>query len=206
MHFQTLQNYTYSNITYSNINRFISYKQKKVSKSISRYIYISCRHFIKCLFIKKFGKIISFVSLQDYRIKTMWSWLSSQNGDVFDVNKRCSLEKHNFYTNSKQTLPFRLVFCYLASGTYDTPNSFGNNGIQTQYVVLMQSSPTLLHNALQNIGVFNLDLRFYFIVFITFSIILRSGLWAGHGKVPKVWSHFHSFALADTWQAAFSSW
>ena len=46
-----------------------------------------------------------------------------------------------------------------------------------------------------------------FIVFQTFSIILRSGLWAGHGKVPmELESFFHSFALADTWQGALSSW
>ena len=30
-----------------------------------------------------------------------------------------------FNTNSRQHLPFLLVFCYLASGTYDTPNLLG---------------------------------------------------------------------------------
>ena len=45
-----------------------------------------------------------------------------------------------------------------------------------------------------------------FIVFQTFSIMLRPELWADHSKVPMEFSRFHSFALADTWQCALSSW
>ena len=107
-----------------------------------------------------------------------------------------------FNANSKHHLPFLLVFCYLASGTYDTPNSFGNTCIQALYVVLRQSSPNFLLNAFQTIGIFNLRYRcctrFFFIVLQTISIMLRSGLWAGHGKVPMELSRSHSFALTDT--------
>ena len=114
-----------------------------------------------------------------------------------------------FNTNSKRHSPFRLQFCYLAPGTYDNPNFLGNTGIQTQYVVLMQSSQNFLHSALQIIGVFNLRYAsfhaFFKNSFRTFSIMLRSALWAGHGKLPKEFSRFHSFVLSDTGQAAFSS-
>ena len=68
------------------------------------------------------------------------------------------MEKNIINTNSIQNLPFLLVFSFLTSGTYDTPNWFGNTGKQALCVVLRMSSPNFLHNALHIISVF--DLRY----------------------------------------------
>lgn len=58
-----------------------------------------------------------------------------------------------FNPNSKQHLRFRLKFCYLTLGMYDTPNSFGH----TDYVYSAEAeSHYFLHNALQFISVLNL--------------------------------------------------
>ena len=64
-----------------------------------------------------------------------------------DVNKCRALAK-NMIFNSKQHLPLQLVFCYLASGAYNTPNIFRNTGIQALYVVMRKRSPNFFHNAL----------------------------------------------------------
>ena len=92
-----------------------------------------------------------------------------------------------FNPNSKQHLRFRLEFCYLALGMYDTPNSSGNTSIQTMYIVLRQrvhiSCTTRFNSSAFSISDMHRCTRI-FIVFLTFLIMLRDGLWAGHGKVP----------------------
>ena len=79
-----------------------------------------------------------------------------------------------FNTNREQNLPLWIVYCYLASGTYETWNPLGNACIQAMYVVWSQL-------ALQIIQVSNFrhaSWYSYFIVSQTFWIMLRSGLWA----------------------------
>ena len=67
---------------------------------------------------------------------------------------------------------------------------------------LRQSSPNFLHNALQIFGVYNLRYASLYANSFYSSqnilIMLRSELWAGHGKVQMELSRFHSLALADT--------
>ena len=100
-----------------------------------------------------------------------------------------------FNTNSKRHLAFRLLFCYLAPGTYDTPNFFREywhtdsvcsaDAEQSKFLAQRASSHRRFQSQICVV------LCIFKIVFRTFSIKLRSVLWAGHGKIPK--ESFFSF-------------
>ena len=114
------------------------------------------------------------------------------------VNKWRSLKKNMiFNTNREQNLPLWIVYCYLASGTYETWNPLGNACIQAMYVVWSQLEQSKFFvQPTSNHPSFKFQTCIMVLIFYSFPNILNN---------VKVWTLgcFHSFCVAEAMYIVF---